>query len=104
MGLHDSRNEFRLLSVDQAIRINTATTMMRLLESHLREELEILQSAFTNANLRQAQMNKREFSKIMSGKLRHRAHLTVDMVCSQPGCPICSEDFIVGNDETQLPC
>jgi hypothetical protein len=104
VGLHDARNEFRLLSIDQAIRINSATTMMRLLESHLRVELDNLQAAFNSAQLRSSLEGKKAFSKIMSGKLRHRANLTIDMVCSQPGCPICSEDFCVGNDETQLPC
>lgn len=104
VGLHDARNEFRLLSIDQTIRINSATSIMRLLETHLRDELDNLQAAFANASLRNNQEGKKSFSKIMSSKLRHQATLTVDMVCSQPGCPICSENFVVANDETQLPC
>ncbi len=30
--------------------------------------------------------------------------LDVDMICSQPSCPICNEDFVVDIAATKLPC
>jgi hypothetical protein len=42
-------------------------------------------------------------SPVMKRKLR-RPVADVDMICSQPSCPICSEDFAVGNEVLQLPC
>lgn len=99
-----------LLTADQSRRMSNATLMLRLLESQLREELESLQFAFENAHTRlgeeyrtSAQPSKPKLSKIMIGKLRS-CTLDVDLVCSQPSCPICSEDFVVSNEETKLPC
>lgn len=95
----------------QTQRVTTAATMLRLLESQLREELEQLQFAFETAHMRMGAdlrnaaqpVPKAKFTKIMLGKLR-TIPLDVDTVCSQPSCPICSEDFAVDNCETKLPC
>lgn len=95
----------------QTQRVTTAATMLRLLEAQLREELEQLQFAFETAQLRIGTemrnaaplVPKAKFTKIMLGKLR-TCPLDVDTVCSQPSCPICSEDFAVDDCETRLPC
>ena len=101
------------LSAEQTRRISSAATMLRLLETQLRQELEQLQFAFENNHVRMgdgsrndqggAQPAKPKLSKIMLGKCLECV-LDVDTVCSQPSCPICSEDFTVSSEETKLPC
>jgi hypothetical protein len=85
--------------------MNSAAAMLRLLEAQLREELEHMNFAFQNPQTTVESRNptKPKFSKIMAGKLR-TCTLDVDIVCSQPSCPICSEDFQVGSEEHKLPC
>jgi hypothetical protein len=84
------------LSIEQSRRISSATAMLRLLETQLRDELENLQLAFESANLSiNTDSNTKKLSKIMTSKLK-TAHLNLDTVCSQPGCPICSEEFVLG--------
>jgi hypothetical protein len=78
--------------------------MLRLLESQLREELEALQTAFEHASQRSAEEAKtKRLTKIMRAKLRN-VHLDLDTICSQPSCPICSEDFPVDSQALRLPC
>ena len=99
-------NRHGQLTFEQARRITNATAMLRLLESQLREELEHLQLAFEAANQRiseSQQEKKKTLTKIMKGKLRNCC-ISLDMVCSQPSCPICSEDYVVGADSLKLPC
>eukprot|EP01038_Epipyxis_sp_PR26KG_P005899 gene5899-8139_t len=93
------------LSLEQTRRISNATAMLRLLESQLRDELEHLQHAFETANIRAngAQNKPKKMTKAMSIQLKNRV-INLDMICSQPSCPICSEDLILGNYITQLPC
>jgi hypothetical protein len=98
------------LTPEQMRRFSNATAMLRLLETQLREELEQLQLSFEADHLRinESLRNGRQsdvpkLSKIMVGKLR-MCLLDLDIVCSQPSCPICSEDFVVGTEETKLPC
>lgn len=94
------------LTLEQARRIANATVMLRLLESQLREELDLLQQAFEQANLRMGEHNqpkRNRLTKVMKGKLRS-AELDLDMICSQPSCPICSEDYTVGCKVLKLPC
>jgi hypothetical protein len=31
-------------------------------------------------------------------------NITTDMLCSQPSCPICSEDYAVGSEIIQMQC
>ena len=33
-----------------------------------------------------------------------QANITTDMLCNQPSCPICSEDYVIGNEITQMQC
>lgn len=91
------------LSLEQARRIANATAMLRLLETQLREELENLQRAFEAANTNYENRRKNKMSKIMRSHLR-KAEVTLDQLCGQPSCPICSEDFAVGTKATSLPC
>jgi hypothetical protein len=97
------------LTQEQSRRMTNATIMLRLLESQLREELQQLQAAFEQANARQQQAEaavQKQFAKLtaaMKVKLR-QSEMTLDTICSQPSCPICSEDFAVGCRECKLPC
>lgn len=103
------------LNSEQSRRITNASAMLRLLESQLREELEQLQLAFETSHLRMSEeirngvnrnaavANKKKLTKIMAGKIRIYK-LDLDTLCSQPSCPICSEDFIVSASVTKLPC
>jgi DNA-directed RNA polymerase subunit RPC12/RpoP len=117
---NNSRNG-TYLTLEQTRRITSATAMLRLLETQLREELEQLQHAFESANNEAGfgliiraggndatgsngnQLSNKKFNKIMRGKIRD-CDLTVDIVCSQPSCPICSEEFPVDSHATRLPC
>jgi hypothetical protein len=93
------------LSSEQNLRISNATAMLRLLETQLREELEQLQVAFEAANVHMTNgsISKAKMTKLMLGKLR-KTPLSLDTVCSQPSCPICSEDFALGSEAVKLPC
>jgi hypothetical protein len=95
-------HNFVELSEDQSRRLANASMMLRLLEVQLRDELEHLQMAYLNINSEQA-ASKKPMTALMKEKLRHPI-MSVDMICSQPSCPICSEEFILGNKELQMPC
>mmetsp|Transcript_22425 Transcript_22425/g.30814 ORF Transcript_22425/g.30814 Transcript_22425/m.30814 type:complete len:724 (+) Transcript_22425:81-2252(+) len=86
------------LTSDQSRRISNATAMLRLLEAQLRDELEHLQRAFQTANMRingpNGGQKVKKLTTVMRSKLR-RTIVSLDMACSQPSCPICSEDFVV---------
>ncbi len=103
---HQLQQQSSTLTQEQARRITNATAMLRLLELQLREELEQLQQAFEQANQRQAQQEQQKSMKLtaaMKVKLR-QTEMTIDNICSQPSCPICSEDFAIGIKECKLPC
>lgn len=73
--------------------------MLRLLEAQLRDELEHLQRAFQTANMRinsgpNGSQKTKKLTTVMRSKLR-KTIVSLDMACSQPSCPICSEDFVV---------
>jgi len=105
------------LNSEQSRRITNASAMLRMLESQLREELEQLQLAFESSHLRMSEeirngvnrnaaaaaASKKKLTKIMAGKVR-LTKLDLDTLCSQPSCPICSEDFLVSSSVTKLPC
>lgn len=95
------------LTTDQSRRITSATAMLRLLEAQLREELETLQIAFAAASARMsedaARNKQRQLTKLMKSRLRTTT-VTLDMACSQPSCPICSEDFVLSNEALRMPC
>lgn len=77
--------------------------MLRLLETQLREELENLQRAFEAATNNYDNRRKEMFTKLMKSHLR-KTTPTLDVICSQPSCPICSEDFVVEHEVSLLPC
>jgi hypothetical protein len=95
------------LTNDQSRRITNATAMLRLLESQLREELESLQQAFATASARMNEEGggnkQKKLTKVMTSRLR-RVAVNLDMACSQPSCPVCNEDFTIGNNVLRLPC
>lgn len=95
-----SGRDLRLgLSDEQARRLNNAATLLQILEAQLREELDHLQSAFLAAEARKsAPLTKRMLDSLKN------TNITVDMICCQPCCPICSEDYILGEIATLLPC
>lgn len=98
------------LTAEQSRRFTNATNMLRFLETQLREELEQLQLNFEAGHALISDRTRNgaaklppKLSKIMIGKLRS-CILDLDLVCSQPSCPICSEDFVVDAEEAKLPC
>lgn len=106
IGSVHQHNHFGQLTIEQARRIANATAMLRLLETQLREELDMLQLAFEQANARAqtiSQDKPKVLTKIMKSRLRN-VELDLDMLCCQPSCPICSEDFSVGLKVLRLPC
>lgn len=96
------RNE---LNDEQARRLANAAIMLRILEAQLREELESLQLAFSNGRSDRGGDSSRSnvLSQTMIDKMRV-IKPSVDMICSLPACPICSEDFDENVEVTQLPC
>ncbi len=68
--------------------------MLRLLETQLREELGSLQLAYLNAieSPRFSVAAPAALTATMLSKFRY-PQVTLDMLCSQPSCPICNEDF-----------
>jgi DNA-directed RNA polymerase subunit RPC12/RpoP len=97
-GLNFSEN----LTFEQSRRLLNASIMLRLLEAQLREELDSLQMAYS-ASLAQEAAKVKGLSPMMAKKLR-RPTADVDMICSQPCCPICNDDFIVDVECLQMPC
>jgi len=96
------RQDLQDLSSDQSRRLASAAIMLRLLEARLHGEVRSLHETLLQ---RQAQAD--EFatcmSPVMKKKLRQQV-MDVDTVCSQPSCPICSEDFEVGMAQLCMPC
>jgi hypothetical protein len=70
----------------------------------LREELDSLQNAFATNNARRSdEIKVKPLTQIMLQKLR-KTPLSLDMICSQPSCPVCNEDYHISGMITQLPC
>lgn len=89
------------LSEAQAIRLANAAFMLRLLETQLREEIETLHRFFVPNMMDE---NKpRPMTETMRDKLRI-TRVNLDMICSLPHCPICSEEYVNECLVTQLPC
>ena len=87
-----------MLTSDQSRRIVNATALLRLLEAQLRDELEFLQ----RSNV-QDTTQKKQMTHAMRFKCR-TVDVTMDQICSQPSCPICTIDFEVDKEATRLPC
>jgi len=96
------RQDLQDLSTDQSRRLASAALMLRLLEAQLHGEVQSLHETLLQ---RQAQQDEYAtcMSPVMKKKLRKEA-MDVDTVCSQPSCPICSEDFEVGQTQLCMPC
>ena len=101
----NSRNVF--LTEEQTHRMASAAIMLRLLEAQLRDELLNLSLNHAAANARDqgagAVAKTRPMTQACLCKLR-KATLDLDLICSQPSCPVCSEDFVPDGKATQLPC
>eukprot|EP00596_Hydrurales_sp_CCMP1899_P000689 CAMPEP_0119036732 /NCGR_PEP_ID=MMETSP1177-20130426/4653_1 /TAXON_ID=2985 /ORGANISM="Ochromonas sp, Strain CCMP1899" /LENGTH=522 /DNA_ID=CAMNT_0006997015 /DNA_START=212 /DNA_END=1780 /DNA_ORIENTATION=- len=98
------RTRNNALSEDQSRRLANAAIMLRLLELQLREELDSLQNAFATNNARRSdEIKVKPLTQIMLQKLR-KTPLSLDMICSQPSCPVCNEDYHICGMITQLPC
>lgn len=85
------------LSEEQARRLSSAAALLQLLENQLREELSLLQANYDESE------KKPKLTKLMRESLRN-VFVDVEKIVSQPGCPVCSEDYVVGDHVTQLPC
>ena len=96
------RQDLQDLSSDQSRRLASAAVMLRLLEAQLHGEVQSLHDTLER---RAAQTDEYAtcMSPVMKKKLRKEV-MDVDTVCSQPSCPICSEDFIVGEQQLCMPC
>ena len=86
------------LNEDQARRLTSAAALLQLLESQLREELDILQSTLASSEAKPPPLTKG-----MTDRLK-KTQVTVEMLCDQPRCPICSEDYVVPEDVLCIPC
>lgn len=89
------------LSEEQRSRLFHAAALLQLLEAHLRDELQALERA-----VRTQESNKvaRSLTDLEKHTFVKSAVVTTEDLCSQPSCPICSEDFTVGEQALQLQC
>ena len=98
----NSRNV--LLNDEQSRRLATSAIMLRLLEAQLRTELQSLTSGLERDAARRANEEKpKPMTQATLCKLR-KTKVDIDMLCSQPSCPVCSEDFQLEVQITQMPC
>ena len=92
------------LSADQLRRLANAAFMLRVLESRLRDELELLQRATAEHAESSDPPKSPKLSLAQISKLK-TPQLTTDLCCAQPSCPLCMEEYKVDEgDLTQLPC
>ena len=106
--LQQRRRDLQDLSSEQSRRLANAATMLQLLEQQLHGEMASLHGAVVRRDeQQQLQEGGSEpsacLSPLMRKKLR-KAKMDTDTVCSQPSCPICSEDFEVGGVQLCMPC
>ena len=96
-----SRATARNISDEQTSRLNNAAFMLRILEHQLRSELENIQ-----ATIASSEVSISKAKVLAKAALYTVKDVVVDanMCCSQPSCPICSEDYTVGELLIQLPC
>jgi hypothetical protein len=89
------------LTDEQRRRLFNAAALLQLLEAHLREEFLALENA-----VREAEANKapRHLSGLEKHVFLKTAPVDADSLCSQPACPVCSEDFNVDEEALQIQC
>ena len=93
-----------MLNDEQSRRLATSAIMLRLLEAQLRTELQSLTSGLERDATRRANEEKpKPMTQATLCKLR-KTKVDIDMLCSQPSCPVCSEDFQLQMQITQMPC
>ena len=97
------RQDLQELSSDQSRRLANAAIMLRLLEAQLHGEVQQLHEALLRQQEQQSEESNTCMSPVMRKKLRN-AVMDTDLICSQPSCPICSEDFEVDVAHCCLPC
>jgi hypothetical protein len=90
------------LNEDQARRLTSAAALLQLLELQLREELDALRTTLANEQQQQAEKNL-PLTQVMKDRLR-LMKLNVEMMCEQPSCPICSDDYTLAEEIVRLPC
>lgn len=95
-GIH-SRSHYHF-NESQARRLTNAAALLQLLELQLREELDALRSSIANE-----QDKHHPLTQIMKDRLR-TINISVEMLCEQPSCPICSEDYKPAEEVLRLPC
>ena len=85
------------LSAEQSRRLANATMMLRLLDRHLRQELDMFEmqrydqtEPFLALGHTDAPEKQQMMSDVMRARLRFTP-VTMDMICSLPSCPICCE-------------
>ena len=89
------------LSEEQRRRLFNAAALLQLLEAHLREELMALERA-----VRESESNKtpHELTSLEKHTYLRSATIDKEAMCAQPSCPICGEDFFVGETALQIQC
>ena len=97
------RQDLQDLSSDQSRRLASAAIMLRLLEAQLHGEVQSLHDTLERRRAAETDEYATCMSPVMKKKLRKEV-MDVDTVCSQPSCPICSEDFTVGEQQLCMPC
>jgi hypothetical protein len=89
---------------EQSSRLSNASILLRLFEAQLREEFVTLTDELNRVYARN-NTEPCKFNNILSERMKQKLrYITVEKECSQPTCPICSEDFMEGHKELTLPC
>lgn len=88
------------LNEEQARRLTNAAALLHLLELQLRDELDMLRSALANS---ENQEKNQPLTQLMKDRLRN-VKINVHMMCEQPSCPICSEEYTPDEEVVKLPC
>jgi hypothetical protein len=91
------------LNESQARRLTNAAALLQLLELQLRDELDALRQTLANEQQQQQEKVNQPLTQIMKDRLRTIA-LSVEMMCEQPSCPICSEDYSPNEEVLRMPC
>jgi len=97
MVTNGERNQ---LNLEQSRRFANAAIMLRILEFQLRDELEVLQN---NYRSQEEEKQKKMLTPCMLASVKD-VFVTLDKMCDQPCCPICSEDFKESEELSCLPC
>lgn len=88
------------LNEEQARRLTNAAALLHLLELQLCDELDMLRSALANS---ENQEKNQPLTQLMKDRLRN-VKINVHMMCEQPSCPICSEEYTPDEEVVKLPC